>query len=90
MDGSWKTGDVWGGLKAGMLHMAPYVNMPDDVRALAQKTEDGIKSGDILPFKGPINAQDGTVKVADGQALDDGAIAGMDWLAEGVEGSLPK
>jgi simple sugar transport system substrate-binding protein len=39
---------------------------------------------------GPMKAQDGTVKIADGQMLDDGAIAGMDWLAEGVEGQLPK
>jgi len=29
------------------------------------------------------------VKVAAGAALDDGAIAGMNWLAEGVEGKLP-
>src|SRR5882724_1593381 len=90
MDGSWKTGDVWGGLKADMLRMAPYLNMPDDVKALAQKTEEGIKSGEIMPFMGPIKAQDGSVKVQAAQMLDDGAIAGMDWLAEGVEGQLPK
>jgi simple sugar transport system substrate-binding protein len=90
MDGSWKSGDVWGGLKSGMLHMADFANMPDDVKTLAQKTMDGIESGEIIPFKGPINAQDGSVKVAAGTQLDDGAIAGMDWLAEGVEGQLPK
>ena len=90
MDGSWKTGDVWGGLKADMLRMAPYLNMPDDVKALAQKTEDGIKSGAIMPFMGPIKAQDGSVKVQASQMLDDRAIAGMDWLADGVEGQLPK
>jgi len=90
MDGSWKSGDVWGGLKSCMLHMAPYLNMPDDVKALAEKTEAGIKSGQTMIFMGPMKAQDGTVKIADGQMLDDGAIAGMDWLAEGVEGQLPK
>lgn len=90
MDGSWKSGDVWGGLKSGMLKMAPYTNMPDDVKALAEKTEEGIKSGQTMIFMGPMKAQDGTVKIADGQMLDDGAIAGMDWLAEGVEGQLPK
>ena len=90
MDGTWKTGDVWGGLKADMLRMAPYLNMPDDVKALAQKTEDGIKSGAIMPFMGPIKAQDGSVKLQPNQMLDDRAIAGMDWLADGVEGQLPK
>ena len=59
-------------------------------RALAQKTEEDIKSGAVMPFMGPIKAQDGSVKVAASQMLDDGAIAGMDWMAEGVEGQLPK
>jgi basic membrane protein A len=90
MDGSWKSGDVWEGLKTGMLKMAPYKNMPDDVKALAEKTEAGIKSGEIMIFMGPVKGQDGSVKIAEGQMLDDGAIAGMDWLAEGVEGQLPK
>jgi simple sugar transport system substrate-binding protein len=90
MDGSWKSGDVWGGLKSGMLHMAPFTNMPDDVKAAAEKAVAGIESGEIQIFKGPINAQDGSAKVKDGEVLDDGAVAGMDWLAEGVEGQLPK
>jgi basic membrane protein A and related proteins len=90
MDGSWKSGDVWDGLKSGMLKMAPYTNMPDDVKALAEKTEAGIKSGEIQIFRGPINLQDGSPKVKDGEVLDDGAVAKMNWLAEGVEGQLPK
>ena len=89
IDGTWKSGDVWGGLKTEMLKMAAYANMPDDVKAAAQAAEDGIKSGQITIFKGPIKDQDGNLKVQDGQALDDGAIAGMNWLAEGVEGKLP-
>lgn len=90
MDGSWQSQDVWGGLKSGMLHMAPYLNMPDDVKQLAMATEAEIRDGKLVIFKGPINAQDGSAKVTAGQVLDDGAIAGMDWLAEGVEGDLPK
>ena len=90
MDGSWKTGDTWGGLASGMLQMAPYANMPDDVLAAAKAAEDGIKTGQIVIFKGPIHLQDGSAKVKDGEVLDDGAIAGMAWLAEGVEGQLPK
>jgi basic membrane protein A and related proteins len=90
MDGSWVSQDTWGGLNSGMLKMAEYANMPDDVKKMAMESEAGIRSGAIIIFKGPINAQDGSVKVADGIVLDDGAIAGMDWLAEGVEGDLPK
>ena len=47
-----------------MLKMAAYANMPDDVKAAAQAAEDGIKSGEIVIFKGPIKDQDGNLKVA--------------------------
>jgi basic membrane protein A and related proteins len=90
MDGSWKSQDVWGGLDVGMMKMAPYTNMPDDVAKAAQDAEDGIKSGKIFIFSGPINDQTGKPKVADGQRLSDAQILGMDWLAEGIEGTLPK
>ena len=90
MDGSWTTQDIWGGLKAGMLHMAPWTNMPDDVAQAAQAAEDGIKSGSIVIFKGPINDQSGKIKVADGAQLTDDDILGMNWLAEGIEGPLPQ
>ena len=90
MDGSWTTQDIWGGLKMGMLHMAPWTNMPDDVAQAAQAAEDGIKSGSIVIFKGPINDQSGKIKVADGAQLTDDDILGMNWLAEGIEGTLPQ
>lgn len=89
MEGTWQSHDVWGGLKSGMLHMAPYLNMPDDVKQMAMAAEADIRDGKLAIFKGPINAQDGSPKVAADETLDDGAIAGMDWLAEGVEGDLP-
>ena len=90
MDGSWQTQDIWGGLKIGMLHMAPWTNMPDDVAQAAQAAEDGIKDGSIVIFKGPINDQSGKVKVADGAQLSDDDILGMNWLADGIEGTLPQ
>src|SRR5262249_2380239 len=43
LDGKWTSTDTWGGLKSEMVVMAPYTNMPDDVKALAQKTEAAIK-----------------------------------------------
>ena len=89
MDGSWKSQDVWGGLKADMLKMAPYTNMADDVKAAAQAAEDGIKGGQIIIFKGPIKDQNGNLQVKDGEMLSDDKIAGMNWLAEGIEGKLP-
>ncbi|MBV8538198.1 MAG: BMP family ABC transporter substrate-binding protein [Alphaproteobacteria bacterium] len=90
MDGKWTSTDVWGGLAADMLRMAPYANMPSEVIGLAKQTENDIAVGKIVIFKGPIKDQSGAIKVAAGQTLDDKAISGMNWLAQGIEGQLPK
>jgi len=89
LDGSWKAGDVWGGLAANLLVMAPYANMPPEVAAEAKAAEDGSGAARSLIFRGRSRTRPARVKVAAGAALDDGAIAGMNWLAEGVEGKLP-
>src|SRR5271168_4766203 len=34
LDGTWKSEDFWGGLKTKMFQMAPYTNMPDDVKKM--------------------------------------------------------
>jgi len=90
MDGTWKSEDVWGGLKAGMVSMAPYTNMPADVAKIAKKTEAAISSGKLHPFQGPVISQDGKVMAASGSVIDDGTLLSMDWYVEGVEGKLPK
>ena len=91
LDGSWKSDDTWGGLKSTIVTMAKYNDaIPADVVKLAQDTHDGIIDGSIHPFTGPIKKQDGTVAVEAGKHLDDGALLGMNWYVEGVQGELPK
>jgi basic membrane protein A and related proteins len=90
LGGTWKSTDTWGGLASGLLQMADYTNMPSEVATLAKQTETDIKTGKIVIFKGPIKDQGGAVKVAANVTLDDAAISGMNWLAEGVEGQIPK
>ena len=91
MDGTWKGGQQsWDGLKDGILTMAPYTNMPDDVKAMAEETEAKIKSGELHPFTGPINKQDGTVWLKDGEVSDDGTLLGMNFYVEGVDDTLPQ
>lgn len=90
MDGTWKSEDTWGGLKAGMVHMAPFTNMPDDVAKLATETEDKIKSGDIKIFAGPIYDQSGKLRVKEGEVAPDSMLLGMDWYVKGIDAELPK
>jgi basic membrane protein A and related proteins len=89
LDGSWKPDDVWGGFAANLTYMAPFRNMPDDIAALAAQTQADIKSGKLLPFKGPIKDQSGALKIGAGAALDDKALSTMNWLVQGIEGKLP-
>ena len=90
LDGSWKTGDTWGGMAQNMVVLAPFTNMPDDVKKMAEDSVAKIKSGELLPFKGPITKQDGTVVVEAGKSLPDGDLLGMNWYVKGIDDKLPQ
>jgi simple sugar transport system substrate-binding protein len=90
-NGSWKSGDTWGGIKDGMVKMAPYADaVPKDVRELADKVKASIIDGSFHPFQGPIKNQKGKVVVKEGEIISDGELSKLDWYVEGVEGSIPK
>jgi basic membrane protein A len=89
LDGSWKSGDVWGGLGTKMVVMAPFTNMPDDVRQMAEATAQAIAAGKLHPFHGPISKQDGKLAVEEGAVLPDPEILGMNWYAKGIDEKAP-
>jgi simple sugar transport system substrate-binding protein len=90
IDGTWETSDRWDGLAEGILTMAPYTNMPEDISALAEETEAAIISGDLVPFTGPINRQDGSVWLAEGEQADDATLLGLNFYVEGIDDQLPQ
>ncbi|MYZ49395.1 BMP family ABC transporter substrate-binding protein [Propylenella binzhouense] len=90
LDGTWKSHDVWYGIPEGMVQMAPYTNMPDDVKKMAEETEEKIRTGQLHPFAGPIKKQDGSVAAEAGKTIPDSELLGMNYYVEGVEGDLPK
>ena len=90
LDNKWTSGDVWGGLKSKMLVMAPYTNMPDDVKKLAMETEAAIADGKLHPFKCPVVDQAGkTIECKGGTHLDDGQILGMNFYVKGIDDKIP-
>ncbi|MEM1366048.1 MAG: BMP family ABC transporter substrate-binding protein [Pseudomonadota bacterium] len=89
MDGTWASGDMWGGMDTGMVRMADLTNMPDDVKARAEATIAAITSGELHPFMGPITKQNGEVVGEEGKPLDDGVLATMNYYVKGVEGDVP-
>jgi simple sugar transport system substrate-binding protein len=89
--GTWKTEDTWGGLKSKTVVMAPYTNMPDDVKKLAMDTEAAIVDGKLFPFKCPVIGQDGkAVECKGGDKLDDGQVLGMNFYVKGIDDTIPK
>jgi simple sugar transport system substrate-binding protein len=90
LDGTWESTDTWDGIAPGMVKMAEYTNMPDEVAALAMETEAMIASGELHPFTGPIYNQEGEMVIGEGEALDDGTLLRMDWYVQGVDDKLPE
>jgi simple sugar transport system substrate-binding protein len=87
MDGTWKTGDVWGGLNSGMVKIAPYNDaVPANVRAAADKVKADIASGALHPITGPIRDQKGVERMKAGEKATDEMLNKMDWYVEGVQG----
>jgi len=88
--GKWTSTDTWGGLKSKLVVMAPYTNMPDDVKKMAEATEAAIVAGTLHPFACPVIAQDGkAVECRNGKNLDDGQILGMNFYVKGVDDRMP-
>ena len=90
LDGTWKSEDEWGGLKSKMVVMAPYTNMPGDVKKLAEETEAAITEGKLFPFKCPVVGQDGKeVECKGGDHLADGQVLGMNFYVKGIDDKIP-
>jgi simple sugar transport system substrate-binding protein len=91
MDGTWTSGDVWGGFKEGMVQMAPMnPAVPKEVADLAKQRQEEIASGKLHPFAGPIKNQAGEVVVPEGETVSDEDLLSMNWYVEGIDDKLPQ
>lgn len=86
----WKPGNVWLGLKDGAIHYDHYSpKLPADVRKLVEQRAKDIASGKRPVFAGPLQDQAGASRVAAGKELPDADKLKMNWLVQGVVGTLP-
>lgn len=91
LDGSWRSGNVWGGVREGMVrveHFGPKA--PQAVRDEVLARQRDIASGKLKPFRGPIADNEGRQVVPAGTAMTDEQILSMNFLVSGVQGKLPK
>jgi simple sugar transport system substrate-binding protein len=91
LDGSWKSGNFWGGVKEGMIRVGDFgPKVPKSVQDEVLARQRDIAAGKLLPFSGPISDNQGHVVIAKGKALSDAQILEMDYLVAGVRGKVAK
>ena len=93
LDGSWKSGSVWGGVKDGMIRVDGFGSkVPAAVQAEVLARQADMAAGRLQPFatKADVRNNEGQVVMAAGQSLSDAEILNMNWLVEGVVGKLAR
>ncbi|HPE25633.1 BMP family ABC transporter substrate-binding protein [Albidovulum sp.] len=91
LDGSYEQIDAWEGIAGGEVLIGEITDaVPADVKAEAEALRDAIAAGTYHPFTGPINKQDGSAWLADGQTAPDGDLLGMGFYVEGINGDIPQ
>lgn len=90
-NGTWKSQDIWWGIKEGAVDLAPFgPAVPENVRKQVEEEKARIVSGEWDVFTGPIKNQAGEVKVKEGEKMSDPDVWSMGWFVEGVVGEIPK
>ncbi|MCX7643758.1 MAG: BMP family ABC transporter substrate-binding protein [Rhodobacteraceae bacterium] len=90
LDGTWTSTHTWGGMKDGEVVIGEITEaVPEEVRAEAQAMIEAITAGSYHPFTGPINKQDGSVFLAEGEVATDEQLMSMNFFVEGIKGDIP-
>jgi simple sugar transport system substrate-binding protein len=91
LDGSWKSGNVWGGVKEGMIRVGDFgARVPKSVQDEVLARQKDIASGKLHPFTGPITDNEGVAVIPAGMVLTDAQILSMNFLVSGVQGKAAK
>jgi len=94
LDGTWKSGNVWGGVKEGMIRVGDFGSkVPKAVQDEVLARQQDVAAGRLRPFQavaGDVRDNEGHVVIARGQGLSDEQILNMNWLVEGVQGRVAR
>jgi basic membrane protein A len=90
IDGTWKSGQYYGGIADGLVDLAPFGPSVDaETRRLIAERRAAIEAGSFAPFTGPVRDQAGRERIAAGEKATLGELLATDYLVEGVVGDIP-
>lgn len=90
IDGTWVSEPYFGTMADGFISLSelgPWVGA--DTAALIEERAEEFRAGTFEPFTGPIRNQAGDVIVAEGEVISFEQLFSVDWVIEGVDGTLP-
>ena len=91
MDGTWESTDTWDGIGPGMVGIGEISDaVPANVKEEALAMKAALGDGSYHAFTGPLNKQDGSAWLAEGETADDGTLAGMNFYVEGITAEIPQ
>lgn len=94
LDGRWKSGTVWGGIREGMIRVGDFgPKVPQSVQKEVLARQQDIAAGKLRPFSAgaqPVYDNTGKPVIAAGSTLSDAQILTMNYLVQGIQGSLPR
>ena len=91
LDGTWQSDGRWMGIGDGEVVIGEITEaVPEDIKQEALALKDAIAKGEHHPFTGPLNKQDGSQWLAEGETATDEDLVGMNFFVEGIKAELPK
>ena len=90
MDGPWTTGSSWLGVKDGVIDLVSVADdIPAELKAKVDDAKNGLKSGTLQIWKGPVLSNEGKEILAADAVADDAFLSGINFYIKGVEGKVP-
>ncbi|WP_027185901.1 BMP family ABC transporter substrate-binding protein [Desulfovibrio inopinatus] len=91
IDGKWKPREYYEGFNKNMIQLSPFSEaVPAAVQDKVMKKLEMIQQGDDMSLEGPIADQSGKVMIPEGSRPNVPELMTMQWLAQGVKGTLPQ
>ena len=90
LEGTWKTGGVWWGVKEGAIDIVSIAeDVPADTKAKVDAVRAGLKDGSFSIWKGPLVDNTGKTLLKKDEVADDKFLSGVNFYVKGVEGKVP-